>query len=219
MLCRYIPVSKQIFLATARYFAMSSTTESPRKKTRIAGKDNIEARIVWVDLEMSGLDLDKEHILEMACLITDDQLNIVAEGPELIIHQEDSVLDNMGEWCQKQHGNSGLTEAVRKSNISLEDAEQQMLDFVKKHTHKKQAPLAGNSVHVDRQFLEKYMKNFLNHLHYRIIDVSTVKELCRRWYPEDLGNAPTKNLSHRALDDIKESIEELKYYRSTIFKK
>lgn len=182
-------------------------------------KDNISARIVWVDLEMSGLDIDKEHILEMACLVTDDQLNVIAEGPELIIHQEDSVLDNMGEWCKNQHGNSGLTEAVRKSNISLENAEQQMLDFVTKHTVEKQAPLAGNSIHVDRQFLEKYMKKFMNHLHYRIIDVSTVKELCRRWYPEDLGNAPKKKTSHRALDDIKESIEELKYYRSTIFKK
>lgn len=180
--------------------------------------DSKNERLVWVDLEMSGLDIEKEHILEMACLVTDGQLNIIAEGPSLIIHQPDSVLDAMGEWCTKHHGESGLTEAVRKSDISLAAAEHQMLDFIQKHTSPKAAILSGNSVHADKVFLDKFMPSFMAHLHYRIVDVSTVKELCRRWYPEEYKKAPPKAGAHRALDDIKESIEELKYYKTTIFK-
>ena len=173
-------------------------------------------RIVWVDLEMSGLDIDKEHILEMSCLITDADLNVVAEGPEIIIHQSDEILNNMGEWCKETHGKTGLTEAVKKSNIDLTTAENIMLEFIKQHVPKGACPLAGNSIHADRMFLNKYMKNFLDYLHYRIIDVSTIKELSTRWYPRNPFFAK-KNV-HRSLDDIKESIEELKYYRSTLFK-
>ena len=172
--------------------------------------------IVWVDLEMSGLNIDKDHILEMACLITDKNLKIIAEGPELIIHQSDEILNGMDEWCTKTHGESGLTKSCRTSTISIEQAEQAMLEFVQKHTPKGSCPLAGNSIHVDRIFLNKYMKNFLNHLHYRIIDVSTIKELAKRWSNENIFFV--KNQTHRALDDIKESIEELKFYRSKFFK-
>ncbi len=174
--------------------------------------------IVWVDLEMSGLNIDKEHILEMACLITDQDLNIVAEGPELIIHQSEEVLAGMDEWCTKHHGESGLTQAVRESKIDITQAEQLMLDFLKANNIPKgQCPLGGNSIHADRMFLNKYMKNFLGHLHYRVIDVSSFKECIRRWYPDEPGFA--KKNAHRALDDIKESIVELKYYREKYLKK
>ena len=174
--------------------------------------------IVWVDLEMTGLDINTCHIIEMACIITDKDLNVIAESEDIIIHQPDDIMDNMNEWCTQHHGESGLTKSVKESTISLAQAECQMLEFIKGHVSKGTCPLAGNSVHADRLFLNKYMPDFLSHLHYRIIDVSTVKELCRRWYPKEFTNAPTKKLAHRALDDIRESIEELKYYREHLFK-
>ncbi|CAG5135084.1 unnamed protein product [Candidula unifasciata] len=175
-------------------------------------------RLVWVDLEMTGLDIVNDTILEIACLITEKDLQIVAEGPDIVIHQSNEVLDNMGEWCTEQHGKSGLTEAVRSSKVSLQEAEQMVLDFVKEYTPKGKCPLAGNSVGVDRSFIERHMPRLAEHLHYRVVDVSSVKELCRRWYPEDLSQAPVKKETHRAMDDIRESICELQFYRSTIFK-
>ncbi|KAK2156899.1 hypothetical protein LSH36_202g03035 [Paralvinella palmiformis] len=175
-------------------------------------------RLVWVDLEMSGLDVNNDHILEMACLISDGQLNLIAEGPDLVIHQPDEVLEQMEDWCKEHHGQSGLTAAVRQSEISLNEAEGKMLDFISQHTQQGKSPLAGNSVHMDRLFLQKYMPRFTSHLHYRIVDVSTVKELCRRWYPKELKGAPAKALNHRALDDIHESMKELQYYKKVIFK-
>lgn len=174
--------------------------------------------MIWVDLEMTGLDLDNEHIIEMACIITDKDLNIIAESEDLIIHQPDPVLDNMGEWCTKQHDESGLTQAVRESKISLQEAEKRMLSFVQTHTKKGNCPLAGNTVHADKRFLYKYMPEFIEHLHYRIIDVSTIKELCRRWYPNEFKLAPRKQCTHRALDDIRESVKELQYYRKAVMK-
>ncbi len=194
---------------SSSYFKMSENAMSFDKDAK--------KRIVWVDLEMSGLDIEKEHILEMSCLITDGDLNIVAEGPEVIINQSDEVLENMGEWCKSTHGKTGLTEAVKKSKIDIKTAENMMLEFIKQHVPKGLCPLAGNSIHVDRMFLNKYMPRFNEHLHYRIIDVSTIKELSTRWYPNNKFFA--KYNVHRSLDDIKESIEELKHYRSTIFKK
>ncbi|KAM3920813.1 oligoribonuclease, mitochondrial [Leptodactylus fuscus] len=179
----------------------------------------MEQRMVWVDLEMTGLDINKDEIIEMACLITDSDLNILAEGPNLIIKQPDELLDSMSNWCKEHHGKSGLTQAVRDSKISLAQAEYEFLSFIRKHTPPGVCPLAGNSVHVDKQFLSKYMPQFMRHLHYRIIDVSTVKELCRRWYPVEYECAPKKAASHRALDDIRESIKELQFYRQSIFKK
>ncbi|KAM9348815.1 small fragment nuclease [Symphorus nematophorus] len=175
-------------------------------------------RMVWVDLEMTGLDIDKDQIIEMACLITDSDLNILAEGPNLIINQPDELLDGMSEWCKEHHGKSGLTQAVRDSKITLEQAEYEFLSFVRQHTPPGQCPLAGNSVHADKRFLDKYMPQFMYHLHYRIIDVSTIKELCRRWFPEEYRMVPHKKATHRALEDIRESIKELQYYRTNVFK-
>ncbi|KAM3868970.1 small fragment nuclease [Diretmus argenteus] len=175
-------------------------------------------RMVWVDLEMTGLDIEKDQIIEMACIITDAELNVLAEGPNLIINQSDELLDGMSDWCKEHHGNSGLTQAVRDSRISLQQAEYEFLSFIRQHTPPGQCPLAGNSVHADKKFLDKYMPQFMYHLHYRIIDVSTIKELCRRWFPEEYKMGPQKRASHRALDDIQESIRELQFYRANVFK-
>ncbi|XP_070839868.1 small fragment nuclease [Chaetodon trifascialis] len=175
-------------------------------------------RMVWVDLEMTGLDIEKDRIIEMACIITDSDLNILAEGPNLIINQPDSLLEGMSEWCKEHHGKSGLTQAVRDSKITVEQAEYEFLSFIRQHTPPGQCPLAGNSVHADKRFLDKYMPQFMYHLHYRIIDVSTIKELCRRWFPEEYKMVPHKKATHRALDDISESIKELQYYRVNVFK-
>ncbi|XP_068685332.1 probable oligoribonuclease [Montipora foliosa] len=187
-------------------------------KTKHTDNTMTHKRLVWVDLEMTGLDVETCHIIEMACLVTDENLNIVKEGPDLVVHQPDSALNAMDEWCTKHHRESGLTEAVRASKISLTEAEDIFLQFVKQHTPHKQCPLAGNSVHADKRFLEKYMPRFMDHLHYRIVDVSTIKELCRRWYPNIYRDVPPKREKHRALEDIKESITELQFYKQTIFK-
>ncbi|CAH2084952.1 unnamed protein product [Euphydryas editha] len=175
-------------------------------------------RIVWVDLEMTGLDINKDHILEIACLVTDANLNVIAEGPNIIIHQPDEILNAMNDWCIAQHGESGLTEASRKSNISVKEAENKILNFVKSYVPEKKCPLGGNSVYMDRLFLRKYMPNLNEYLHYRIIDVSTIKELAKRWYKKEYSRLPPKKFQHRCLSDIKESIEELKYYKENIFK-
>lgn len=175
------------------------------------------AHLFWVDLEMSGLDPEKEHILEIASIITDAELNIIAEGPELVIHQPDELLDAMDAWNTKHHTESGLVERVRHSSISLKEAETQTLRFAEAHFAKGQVPLAGNSIHQDRRFLFKYMPSLSNYLHYRNVDVSTVKELVRRWYPEVCEALPPKKNSHRALDDIRESINELSFYRDHVF--
>jgi len=171
--------------------------------------------LVWMDLEMTGLDPNVDTILEIATIITDGQLNIVAEGPNIVIHQPDSVLDVMNDWCKDHHGRSGLTEKVRASTISMCDAEQQSLDFIKTHVPKGVSPLCGNSIHQDRRFLVPYMPILEAYLHYRNIDVSTVKELTRRWYPH--VEAPKKAGEHLALADVRESIAELNFYRETIF--
>ncbi len=151
-------------------------------------------------------------------LITDASLEIVAEGPEIVIHQPDSVLDAMDEWNTKHHGESGLTERVRASTISEAEAEARILEFVSAHCEERAAPLCGNSVHQDRRFLSRYMPKVDAYLHYRIIDVSTVKELAKRWYPETYAEVPKKTGRHRALDDIKESIAELRWYRQRVFR-
>ncbi|KAI4457332.1 oligoribonuclease mitochondrial [Holotrichia oblita] len=175
-------------------------------------------RLVWIDLEMTGLDVIKDKIMELACLITDSNLNIIAEAPRIVIQQPSIVLDNMNEWCIKQHGKSGLTEECRNSNITLATAEDTLLKFLKSHVTEKTSPIAGNSVYMDRMFLKMYMPNVNEYLHYRIIDVSSIKELCRRWNNDVYKRAPKKEFSHRALDDIKESVAELKYYKDNFFK-
>ncbi|XP_061389031.1 probable oligoribonuclease [Musca vetustissima] len=176
------------------------------------------ANIVWMDLEMTGLDVLSDRILEVSCLITDKDLNVISEGPCFAINQPKKVLDTMNDWCIKHHNESGLVEKCLKSQITTEQGEHLILNFLKEQIPKGKCPLAGNSVYMDRLFLRKEMPLVDDYMHYRIIDVSTIKELARRWNPTILENAPAKKLSHRSLDDIKDSIEELKYYRRVFFK-
>ena len=174
------------------------------------------APLVWMDLEMSGLDPDEATILEIAVLITDADLNLVAEGPESVIHHPDAVLDSMDDWNREHHKASGLTARVKASDVSLAEAEARVLEFVARHCAERQSPLCGNSIWQDRRFLIRYMPRLEAYLHYRIIDVSSIKELCRRWYPA--LEIPAKKEAHRALGDILESIEELRFYRAAIFR-
>jgi oligoribonuclease len=174
--------------------------------------------LVWIDLEMSGLDPDRERILEIATVVTNAELAIVAEGPEIVIHQSDSLLEAMDDWNRRQHGASGLADRVRGSSVTEAEAERRTLEFVSRYCEPKTVPLAGNSVSHDRRFLLRYMPRLEAHFSYRNVDVSSVKELVARWYPEVLAAAPPKKDNHRALDDIRESIEELRYYRRTVFR-
>lgn len=174
--------------------------------------------LVWIDLEMTGLDPDRERIIEAAVLITDGNLEVLAEGPNLVIHQPEEILAAMDEWNQTHHGQSGLLDKVRASTVSERQAEDELLAFVSQHCGRRTAPVAGNSVHQDRRFLSRYMPVLDEYLHYRIVDVSTIKELTRRWYPESFGQAPRKRECHRAMDDIHESLAELRYYRATVFR-
>ena len=180
--------------------------------TKLNSKDNF----VWIDLEMTGLDPDKEVIIEIATIVTDSQLNILAEGPDLVLHQPEIYLTRMDDWNRNQHSKSGLIDDVRKSMISLEAAESQTLDFIKQFCETKQNPLCGNAVHHDRRFLIKYMPKIHEYLHYRHIDVSAIKTLAQKWYPKQ--KEVKKSTSHRALSDIRESIEELRFYRANYFK-
>ena len=172
--------------------------------------------LVWVDLEMTGLDPQTCVIVEIATLVTDAELNVVAEGPNLVVHQPPEVLAGMDPFVVKMHTKSGLLTRIAESEISLEDAEARSLAFLQEHVEERSSPLCGNSIWKDRQFIERYMPAFDKHLHYRNIDVSTLKELARRWYPD--ASAPGKKETHRALDDIVESIEELRFYRKQLFR-
>ncbi len=172
--------------------------------------------LVWVDMEMTGLDVERHHVLEVAAIVTDGELRELDDGLDLIVHQPEEVLALMDEWCVNQHGRSGLTAAVRASRVGLEEAQALLLEYLRRHTSEGQSPLAGNSVGHDRRFLERWMPEVAQHLHYRIIDVSTVKELALRWYPK-LERFP-KGEAHRARDDIRESIAELRYYREQVFR-
>jgi oligoribonuclease len=174
------------------------------------------APLVWIDLEMSGLDPDTCQILEIATLITDGDLNLLAEGPDLVVHAPDSVLDAMDAWCTQQHGSSGLTAQVRASTITLADAEARTLEFIRAHCPPGRSPLCGNSIGHDRRFLIRHMPQLAGFLHYRSVDVSSIKELARRWYPDLVPFR--KGETHRALDDIRESIAELRHYREHIFR-
>jgi oligoribonuclease len=172
-----------------------------------------------MDLEMTGLDPARHAIVEIATLVTDDDLQVVAEGPDLVVHQPAEVLATMDDVVRKMHTKSGLLSAIESSTISLEDAGTATLDFIKAHVPEpRTVPLAGNSIGMDRRFLAAFLPEIEEYLHYRSVDVSTVKELCRRWYPDVLAGAPDKAGGHRALDDIRESVDELRYYRSAIFR-
>ncbi|WP_286271104.1 oligoribonuclease [Thalassotalea hakodatensis] len=175
-----------------------------------------ETNLIWLDLEMTGLEPEHDVILEIASIVTDSQLNLLAEGPVFAIHQPDDVLDNMNQWCIDTHGASGLTQRCRESNASLLDAEAATIAFLEKYVPAGASPMCGNSIGQDRRFINKYMPHFEQYFHYRNLDVSTIKELARRWKPEVLAKVEKKGV-HLALDDIRESIEELKVYREHLF--
>src|SRR4051794_31288084 len=167
---------------------------------------------------MTGLDLENDRLIEVACLVTDGELNLLDEGLDLVITAPDDALDAMVPVVAKMHADSGLTEAVRASTLSLPDAEQQVLEYVRSFVpERRKAPLCGNSIGTDRSFLARDMKELDDYLHYRMIDVSSIKELARRWYPRAYYASPEKRGGHRALADILESVEELRYYRQAIF--
>lgn len=172
---------------------------------------------VWIDLEMTGLDSDMDVILEVACVITDGELNILQAAPSSIIHQPEEKLNSMGKWCKDHHGKSGLTDAVSKSKTSITEAQDILMTFLKEHCLPNNGILAGNSVWQDRIFLQRYMPKVATYLHYRILDVSSIKELVIRWYPNDKNTEFKKSDGHRALSDVYESIAELDHYRKHFF--
>jgi oligoribonuclease len=174
--------------------------------------------LVWIDCEMTGLDIVKDKLIEVAVVVTDSELNVLDPGLDLIISADDADLDGMDEFVVEMHRKSGLTDAVRAATLTVPEAEQELLAYIKRFVpERRTAPLCGNSIGTDRGFLARDMPELDDHLHYRMIDVSSIKELARRWYPRAYFNAPTKNGGHRALADIIDSITELRYYRAAVF--
>jgi oligoribonuclease len=178
----------------------------------------VRDEVVWIDCEMTGLDLRSDKLIEIAALVTDGELNILGEGVDVVIHADDAALSSMIEVVTDMHARSGLVDEVRASTIDVATAETMVLDYVREHVSQpRTVPLAGNSIATDRGFIARDMPALDSFLHYRMIDVSTIKELCRRWYPRIYYGQPTKGLTHRALADIHESIRELQFYRRTAF--
>nr|ABP45020.1 Exonuclease, RNase T and DNA polymerase III [Mycolicibacterium gilvum PYR-GCK] len=178
----------------------------------------VRDELVWIDCEMTGLDLKTDLLIEIAVLVTDSELNILGDGLDVVIHAEDSALDSMIDVVTQMHTKSGLIEEVRASTVDVATAEDMVMTYIREHVRQaKTAPLAGNSIATDRGFLARDMPKLDDYLHYRMIDVSSIKELCRRWYPRIYFGQPEKGLAHRALADIHESIRELRYYRQTAF--
>jgi len=174
--------------------------------------------LVWMDCEMTGLDLGKDVLIEVAALVTDPDLNVLGDGVDIVIHADDAMLGGMTEVVHEMHEKSGLTEASRASAVTVAEAEDMVMEYVLAHVpDPRTAPLCGNSIATDRSFLARDMPRLDAHLHYRMIDVSSIKELCRRWFPRVYFGQPAKGLAHRALADIRESIRELEYYRRTVF--
>ncbi len=176
-----------------------------------------EKNLVWLDLEMTGLDPERDTIIEIATIVTDSQLKVLAEGPSLAVHQSEAVLAAMDPWCVEQHGKSGLTERVRRSTVTMASAQARTVEFLARWCPPGKAPLCGNTIGQDRRFLVRFMPILHDFVHYRSIDVSTIKELVSRWYPGD-KYVYSKNKQHEALADIRESIAELSHYRRTVFK-
>jgi oligoribonuclease len=168
--------------------------------------------LIWIDLEMTGLNPEHDRIIELATVVTDSELNVIAEGPVFAIHQSDELLNGMDDWNTHQHNKSGLVERVKESVTTEEEAQKKTLDFLREHTVDGKSPMCGNTIWQDRRFLTKYMPDLANYFHYRMIDVSTLKELAHRWAPS-IYNGVTKDSNHLALSDIHDSINELKYYR------
>jgi oligoribonuclease len=178
----------------------------------------VRDELVWIDCEMTGLDLRSDKLIEIAALVTDGELNVLGDGIDVVIHADDAALSSMIEVVTDMHARSGLIDEVRASTIDVATAETMVLDYIREHVKQpRTAPLAGNSIATDRGFIARDMPALDSFLHYRMIDVSTIKELCRRWYPRIYYGQPTKGLAHRALADIQESIRELQFYRRTAF--
>lgn len=175
-----------------------------------------DSNLVWIDMEMTGLDPETCKVLEIATIVTDAQLNVLAEGPVIAVHQPDELLDGMDEWCTRVHGQSGLTARCRESRIDEAEAARQTIAFLSEYVDKGKSPLCGNTIGQDRRFMVKYMPELEDYFHYRSIDVSTIKELVKRWQPEILDGFEKKGV-HLALDDIRESIAEMQYYREKVF--
>ena len=176
-------------------------------------------QLVWLDLEMTGLDVERHTIVEIACIVTDSQLTLLDEGIDIVIHADADALSRMDDFVRKMHTKSGLLPLISASEVSVETAQARTLEYLKTHVPVAgTAPLCGNSIGTDRRFLDRSMHELDTYLHYRSVDVSSLKELCRRWYPETYSKRPGKSEQHRALDDIKESIEELRFYRAELFK-
>jgi oligoribonuclease len=192
-------------------YSLAYVTEREEKAER-------NGRLVWIDCEMTGLDLRRDALIEVAAIVTDADLNPLDDGIDVIIHAHDDVLETMLPIVREMHAASGLTEAVRQSSVTLGDAEKLVLDYVKTHvSDPRTAPLCGNSIATDRAFISRDMPALDEHLHYRMVDVSSIKELAKRWYPRVYQSQPEKGLAHRARADIRESILELAYYRRTLF--
>jgi oligoribonuclease len=172
--------------------------------------------LIWIDLEMTGLNPDSDRIIEIATIVTDAKLNIVAEGPVLAVHQSDAVLEGMDAWNTRTHAATGLTERVKISGLSEADVEKDSIKFLKQYLPKNKSPMCGNTICQDRRFLARHMPELEEFFHYRNIDVSSIKELVQRWQPDLLKGFEKKN-THKALDDIRESIDELKFYREKVF--
>jgi oligoribonuclease len=202
--------------------SMPDASASPREEasapapTRSTSLD----RLVWIDLEMTGLDVEREVIVEIACLVTDAELELVDnDGIDLVVHAGDAQLDAMSDFVRAMHVKSGLLDEIRASTVSIDDAGARVLEYLKTHVPEPGvAPLCGNSIGMDRRFLARYLPEIDEYVHYRSIDVSSLKELCRRWYPDAYRKRPSKTETHRALDDIRESVAELRYYREAILR-
>lgn len=173
----------------------------------------MSAHLVWMDMEMTGLDPEKERIIEIATIVTDSELEVVAEGPVLAVRQPESLLEAMDDWNQRHHSSSGLLQRLREQGVTEREAEAATLAFLEKHVEKKRSPLCGNTIWQDRRFLTRYMPTLEDYLHYRMVDVSSIKELVQRWRPDLVAGFNKKN-EHTALADVRESIEELRYYRT-----
>ncbi|GJP64861.1 hypothetical protein CLOP_g21801 [Closterium sp. NIES-67] len=204
-------------LAAVRAAASEARAE---QAAEAAGAVEVKLRrpLIWVDLEMTGLDVEQHHILEIACVVTDGNLTQRFEGPDLAIHQSEEVIEGMNDWCQQHHHASGLVERVRSSTVTMADAEEQVLAFVRRYSVPHLASLAGNSIYMDLMFLQKHMPRLAAHFSHVLVDVSSVRALAQRWFPRAAESAPRKEQRHRALEDINETINELKHFRATIFR-